>query len=597
LIGSLLDKYEVLQKVGEGGMATVYLGRHTTLDRDVAIKVLHPHLSSSTRNRKRFAREARAIEHLRHDNILEIFDYSGTDALDCYIITEFVRGDTLTELLEKVGRLPSEATAMVGLHLARALEYAHSRGVLHRDLKPDNVMVREDGTVKLMDFGIARFLDETQVTLTGALVGSPAYMSPEQAEEKPLDHRSDLFALGTLLFQILTGHLPFQGSNPSLILKKIIEGERPAVNELCPMASPGLVDVIERLMAVDREERFTTASDVVSALLSSLLEIGIDPEEERWSINTFADDPDAYRIRLEHHLKDAVVMRGKGLLAAGDHLGALRQFNRILSMDEDNLEVLELVQGLHIDPSPTQKRRRLGWIGAAVVFIAVVGALLVWWQFPEPELPPVEAPPVPIQQPEPPAPMFPPVSVPEPDPKPTPNTDTPPPPVAILPAPLMPRPTSTVTPAAETGKLRVSANYPADVYIEGERRGSTRGTDRQITLPVGTHQVQLKGPYLKVYELQVTIAPGETVERTVEMSPRQVRVIVDDLWPGHCRIRLNQVDRGTLTAKGRSVTIEHPDRNNEIVLDCDGTLTPRTFTDLTEDARFPPPTPGQLITP
>ena len=159
-------------------MATVYRGRHATLDRDVAIKVLHPHLSSSVHNRKRFAREAKAIEHLRHANILEIFDYSGIDASDCYIVTEFVHGETLTALLQRRGCVVSEVTSLIGIALCRALSYAHAEGVLHRDIKTDNVMLRVDGTVKLMDFGIARFLDETHVTMTGALVGSPAFMSP-----------------------------------------------------------------------------------------------------------------------------------------------------------------------------------------------------------------------------------------------------------------------------------------------------------------------------------------------------------------------------------------------------------------------------------
>ncbi|MBT3217582.1 MAG: serine/threonine protein kinase, partial [Proteobacteria bacterium] len=292
MIGSFLDKYEVLQKVGEGGMATVYLGRHSTLDRSVAIKVLHPHLSSSKRNRKRFAREARAIETLRHDNILEIFDYSGTDAMDCYIITEFVNGETLAELQERVGSLPSEATAIIGLRITQALEYAHSQKVLHRDIKPDNVMVRYDGAIKLMDFGIARFLDGTQVTLTGALVGSPAFMSPEQAAEMDLDHRSDLFALGTLLYQLVTGQLPFQGSNPSLILKNIIEGNRPAVLELAPNMSATLADIIERLMAPDRDERYSQASDVLEALGCCLVEVSIDPDDPLWNVGAFIDDTD-----------------------------------------------------------------------------------------------------------------------------------------------------------------------------------------------------------------------------------------------------------------------------------------------------------------
>ena len=124
MIGTVLDKYEILQKVGEGGMATVYRGRHLTLGRDVAIKVLHPHLSASPRNRQRFAREARAIEHLDHDNILKIYDYSGTDTEDCFIVTEFVDGVTLQRLIVDRGRLPSEVTALIGIELAAALDRA-----------------------------------------------------------------------------------------------------------------------------------------------------------------------------------------------------------------------------------------------------------------------------------------------------------------------------------------------------------------------------------------------------------------------------------------------------------------------------------------
>ncbi len=242
MIGSTIDKYEVLQKVGEGGMATVYLGRHTTLKRMVAVKVLHPHLSASTRNRQRFAREARAIEHLDHENILQIFDYSGSDAEDCFIVTEFVSGQTLAALLQDRGMIPSELAAIIGVHLCQALAYAHRSGIVHRDLKPENVMLRDDGVVKLMDFGIARFLDESTVTMTGALIGSPAYMSPEQALERKVDSRSDLFSLGSLLFHLVTGRLPFPGTNPSIILRNIIEGKRPEVLELQPGVSPQVAD-------------------------------------------------------------------------------------------------------------------------------------------------------------------------------------------------------------------------------------------------------------------------------------------------------------------------------------------------------------------
>ena len=149
MIGNVVEKYEVIQKIGEGGMATVYRGRHTTLGREVAIKVLHPHLSASERNRMRFAREARAIEHLEHDNILRIFDYSGSDTERCYIVTEFVDGITLQDLLNERARFPSEVTAQVGIKLAKALSYAHGLGIIHRDLKLENIFLDREHNVTL----------------------------------------------------------------------------------------------------------------------------------------------------------------------------------------------------------------------------------------------------------------------------------------------------------------------------------------------------------------------------------------------------------------------------------------------------------------
>ncbi len=270
MIGTFLDKYEVLQKIGEGGMATVYRARHTTLGREVAIKILHPHLSAVARNRRRFAREARAIEHLDHENILKIFDYSGSDAEDCYIVTEFVEGQTLRQLIEARGLLPSEVAAFIGIKLADALRYAHEAGIIHRDLKPENVMLRVDGTVKLMDFGIARFLDESSVTMTGALVGSPAYMSPEQALERKLDARSDLFSLGTLLYHLVTGQLPYAGSNPSIILRNIIEGVRREVLDVQPGVAPKLADVINRLLELEPDARYDSAEAGASAVAAVL---------------------------------------------------------------------------------------------------------------------------------------------------------------------------------------------------------------------------------------------------------------------------------------------------------------------------------------
>jgi tRNA A-37 threonylcarbamoyl transferase component Bud32 len=601
LIGSVLDKYEVLQKVGEGGMATVYRGRHTTLGRDVAIKVLHPHLSSSTRNRKRFAREARAIEQLRHENILEIYDYSGNDTEDCYIVTEFVAGETLTELMNRTGKLPSEVVAMIGLHLAQALEFAHAQGVLHRDLKPDNVMIRADGTVKLMDFGIARFLDESQVTMTGALVGSPAYMSPEQAREGELDARSDLFSLGTVLFFLVTGHLPFSGSNPSLILKNIIEGNRPAVTELAPSMSASLADVVERLLQKDREARFNGASELKEPLRRVLEEVGVDPARPEWALGAFVTDPEAWNRRLDAHLRTALLDHGKRYLGEGDHLAALRLFNRLLSIDEDNAEVLALVQGLHAEPDTggattrTRTKRRVAGtllVVAAVALAAAAAAAVYVIGGEETTVPPAPAEPptaaiVEVPPPAPAAVVAPPsadpggAAVEDPPAEGPPATAEPEVPAVTkrrLVIPTTARPPETLPPVDNRpAKVTFRATPSgalwawAEVYCDGKPVGQTR-PEAAVELPLGVHECRYTSKQDHIVEDTFTLelnVPGEAklVER--EVRPKPLEIAFEGSCPAECSVTLDGTEMGTVSGLGRMLTIrEAPDKPHTVSVTC-----------------------------
>jgi len=600
VIGSTLDKYEVLQKIGEGGMATVYRGRHNTLNRDVAIKVLHPHLSSSTRNRKRFAREARAIEHLHHKNILEIFDYSGTDADDCYIITEYVHGDTLTALLHQRGKLPSEVATLIGLSLAIALAYAHREGILHRDLKTDNVMLRSDGTVKLMDFGIARFLDESQVTMTGALVGSPAFMSPEQAREHDLDQRSDLFALGTLLFYLVTGHLPFAGSNPSLILKNVIEGNRPSVSELAPTMSATLADVIERLMATSPDDRYPSAGAAALALEACLTEARIQSDDPGWSLAAWQDDPDAWERRLEEHLSVVLVEEGRRCLAEGDHLSALRLFNRLLSMDGDNEEVLTLVQGLHGDPTPVRRTRTYLLAALGLLVVGAGGAGLVWVGQQVPEPPPIAA--VPSPPAAPPTPAPPQLAAVEPDPEPpapAPAVEVaaaPPPrpaPTGPFARPPRPRPAPVPEPAPveppvadEPGRLKVnSGEISAQVWLDGRKIGDTRQTHE---LPAGAHRLEVRGLYIETHQETVVVSPGEELVVNVKLQPKPARVFFDASHDDACAVTLDGGLAGTVKQLERVLIIDEPLEPHTVEVDCPGEppLSQR-YDVIAGDATFP----------
>lgn len=373
LSGTTLDKYDLLEKVGEGGMAEVYRARHTALGRIVAVKILHPHLSSTERNRLRFEREARAIESLQHPNILKIFDYSGRDSHTCFIVTEFIEGLTLKEILTRVGHLPSELAAMVGIELCRALTYAHERGIVHRDIKPENVMIRVDGVVKLMDFGIARVLDESTMTLTGGLVGSPAYMSPEQASDGDIDHRSDLFSLGTLLYRTVTGHLPFLGGNAPVILRNILEGQYVDPMDLEPGLSARLADIIRQMLSVSPADRFQSAHDIELGLLEVLEQAGI--EHDPTQLVTFLQNPDAWQEAHKRHLCQRLPEVGRKLIEAGDKVHAMKVFNRVLYYDEQNEQVRALIQSLYRSHPSLE---RVLMLAAAIVAVPLL-LWGLWW--------------------------------------------------------------------------------------------------------------------------------------------------------------------------------------------------------------------------
>ncbi|MBO86268.1 MAG: serine/threonine protein kinase [Deltaproteobacteria bacterium] len=594
----MLDKYEVLRQVGEGGMATVYLGRHTTLGREVAIKVLHPHLSASERNRVRFAREARAIEHLDHEHVLRIYDYSGTETQDCYIVTEFVDGVTLQQLIAQTRRIPGEVVTLIALELADALGYAHDLSIIHRDLKPENVMVRRDGVVKLMDFGIARFLDEVNLTVTGALVGTAAYMSPEQALERVLDSRSDLFSLGTLLFHALTGQLPFSGNNPSIVLRNVIEGNRADVLDLAPDVSGTLAGLVDRLLATEPTERPESCSEVRAELLSALAEVNLDPKAPEWSIRSWVIDPEGYEERLREHLHGVLLESGTRCLEDNDHLGALRQFNRLLAIDEQNPEVLALVQSMHRD-SPSQGNR-LWWL-AAVGGVGVAGLLtLALW--PRPQVLPETSTPdstlraesaVVVEPPESPVEPTPEVPSPTPPPEAQPPSTAPPastPPRAAAKAPRKPRANVPEAPpeAATPGTVSVLVDGAwAWISIDGDRVGKT-GQIGRIELTPGRHTLQVENDYSLPWERTFEVSPGEHRPFEITLKPRPATLVIAGSGMEDCSAALNGSNRGPLRDVSSRLLVTNPRQPHTLQVSCpNGTV---------HSKKLAPLVPGKAVT-
>jgi Tol biopolymer transport system component len=271
MIGQTVAHYRILEKIGSGGMGDVYLAQDTTLDRKIALKVLPPELADSAERRARFTREAKAVAALNHPNIVTV--YSVEEARGVHFITmELVKGKTLSEIL------PGKGFAMVrffeiAIPLADALAAAHQQGITHRDLKPANVMVSENGRVKVLDFGLAKAIRDfssrdagefvTQsATLEGHIVGTPAYMSPEQAEGKTIDPRSDIFSLGVVFYEMLTGERPFAGGTAPSIVSSILKDRPRPVSDLQPAIPRGLARLVHRCLAKDPIDRYQSAIDL-----------------------------------------------------------------------------------------------------------------------------------------------------------------------------------------------------------------------------------------------------------------------------------------------------------------------------------------------
>ena len=266
LVGTLLNnRYRLDEKVGAGGMSTVYRAFDTTLERPVAIKLLHREIAGDSDQIERFRREARAVAQLSHPHIVTVID-AGEDDARPYIVFEYVEGETLKERIRRLGRLPIGEAVAYAIEIARALGAAHARGIVHRDVKPQNVLIDVEGSAKVTDFGIARSLDEEGLTADGRVLGTTDYVSPEQALGHAVSGQSDLYALGIVLFEMLVGDVPFRGENQVAVAMKHVREALPDLQSRRAEVSSALAAVVDRATDKDLQRRYASDDELIADL-------------------------------------------------------------------------------------------------------------------------------------------------------------------------------------------------------------------------------------------------------------------------------------------------------------------------------------------
>lgn len=272
LTGKQFGHYQIVSPLGEGGMAAVYKAYQPSMERYVAVKVLPRHMATSEEFLSRFRREARILAQLQHPNILPVFDYGESEDYP-YIVMPFVPSGTLAQLM-KGRRLPLPQVRRIISQVGEALAFAHAHGMIHRDIKPSNVLVDESGNCLLTDFGLARMVESSSmITSSGAVMGTPAYMSPEQGSGNSLDHRSDIYSLGIILYEMLTGKVPYSAETPIAVVIKHIQDPLPSIRKIDPALPESLELVVLKALAKNPDDRYQTAEEFVVALQTAITEI------------------------------------------------------------------------------------------------------------------------------------------------------------------------------------------------------------------------------------------------------------------------------------------------------------------------------------
>ena len=372
------DRFLLGAELGTGGMATVYAAEDLRLRREIAIKMLHPHLRDQGDILSRFRAEARAVASLKHRHIVEVYDVASPEDSEAYMVAERIHGTTLRKLLRARGPFPAEIAGEMLLAVLSGLEAAHAAGMVHRDIKPENVMlagVTDDGTlleghalcIKVMDFGIAKWAGASGMTVTGQMLGSPAHMAPEQIEGATVDSRTDVFAAGILLYELLTGELPFRGASPAQSLHRILTGVFEPADVVAPSVGQRWATLVQRALFRDPEQRFATASAFADAIRAECKGVG---QADLPELAAYLADPCGFTIVHNARIVGALCERGMRHHRARDYVAAAQDINRAAALAPSDLGVMSVVQVLARSHSKAKLAGRL--VRALLGLLAVV---------------------------------------------------------------------------------------------------------------------------------------------------------------------------------------------------------------------------------
>jgi len=574
----VIRNFEIQDMIGRGGMASLYKAVQTSLDRVVAIKELYPHLAQDQEFILRFEREAKSAASLKHENIIDVIDF-GTEGEVYFIAMEFVDGKPLKDLIAQAKVLPLSIAITIIAEILSGLDHAHSKGVVHRDIKPGNILISKEGITKIADFGLAQSGSMPTLTVTGALVGTPAYMSPEQAAGRKIDQRSDVFSTGVMLYEMITGSKPFQGEGYSTIITKILTETPPPIKNFVPNMPPEIERVLVRSLEKDVDRRYLSAGDM-------LKEIESYAEREnlivsRKDIARFVENPEEFGKELREKRIQEYLEKGMQLMDLGGEKvdDAIDIFSKVIVLDpqselaRDSLTKLKKIKKDREDSIAQKMKAATAPERAAaadasttsssvtivqkpksaflpvmltMVFMLIlgVGGFLAYDRFVNNGkllrialskiVPPEEvAEPEVIQPPAPAQPVQTAAAVPAP------RESAPPPPVRterkeapekkkpevaarppekkVMPPPVKVAPPPPPKPVG-SGFIRVSATPWAKVYIDGQYVGTTP-LAQPVKVSAGKHRVQMTNPEFQDWAADFNVEPDKTVEKAVTLQP------------------------------------------------------------------------------